>query len=75
MTPIPVSFTDVGARKRSWKDTLADKDETLLLKSIKKFGGLNSRDVEVSIDEEKREGAIFVGVFRCVGKFTWEETK
>ena len=70
-----VRFENVGACKRSWETTLKRIDFGTLYREVKKRGGIMSRGVEFCTDDDARTGSIFVGVFRCVGTFTWQNTK
>lgn len=67
-----VRFENVGACKRSWETTLKRIDFGTLYREVKKRGGIMSRGIEFCTDDDARTGSIFVGVFRCVGTFTWQ---
>lgn len=67
-----VRFENVGACKRSWETTLKRIDFDTLYREVKKRGGIMSRGVEFTTDDDARTGLIFVGVFRCVGTFSWQ---
>ena len=67
-----VRFENVGACKRSWETTLKRIDFDTLYREVKKRGGIMSRGVEFTTDDDARTGSIFVGVFRCVGTFSWQ---
>lgn len=66
--PVVVSFLEVGRGRLSWKATLARLDEGLMIREIRKRGALCSRGIEIT-DEDGCGGAIYVGGFRCVGKW------
>ncbi len=65
---VKVLFKDVGRRKASWEADLPVLDESALLRSISKNGGLASRDVDVTLNADG-SGVIIVGGFRVVGSF------
>ena len=67
-----VRFENVGACKRSWETTLKRIDFDTLYREVKKRGGIMSRGVDFTTDDDARTGSIFVGVFRCVGTFSWQ---
>lgn len=62
-----VLFTDVGRDKRTWNLLCEKVTGTVLWESIKRRGGLMSRDVEFDMDPEGN-GMIFAGM-NCVGRF------
>jgi hypothetical protein len=68
-----VKFDNVGACKRSWQTTLKAIDFKTLYREVKTRGGIMSRGVEFCTDDDACTGSIFVGVFRCVGTFSWRE--
>jgi len=66
-----VRFTDVGANKKSWTTAYAGPpDEYQLATDVKKSGSLMSRGIDISINEDGLSGAVIVGMFRIVGRFT-----
>lgn len=66
-----VRFENVGASKRSWEAVIEEVDFDCLYREVKKRGGIMSRGIEFATDDDARTGSIFVGVFRCVGTFSW----
>lgn len=70
-----VRFENVGAQKRSWETTLKKMDFNSLYRQVKTRGGLMSRGIEFACDEDARTGSIFVGMFRCVGTFSWKNNQ
>lgn len=70
-----VRFEEVGPQKRSWEATLKKMDFNSLYRQVKARGGLIWRGIEFHCYEEARTGLIFVGMFRCVGKFSWSNNQ
>lgn len=64
-----VTFSNVGRCKATFTTQLKSLGYRDLRRAVK----LCSRDVDFEIDEESRTGRIFVGGFRCVGEFVYEE--
>ena len=70
-----VRFENVGASKRSWEAVIEEVDFDCLYREVKKRGGIMSRGIEFATDDDARTGSIFVGVFRCVGTFSWTKNE
>lgn len=67
-----IQFENVGQHKLCWSEDL-DGSEQAILRALKKKSALISRGIDVVWDENGSGGAIFVGGFRCVGKFKVEK--
>lgn len=67
-----IHFKDVGRDKKSWPYECNNITESQLAKEAKLKGGLMSSCVEALIDDSGLTGAIIVGGWRLVGKFTIE---
>ena len=71
-----IHFQDVGRDKLCW-DEQTDNPVSmaaLVLNILKRKGCLRSRYVDVDWSEDTMSGEIIVGGFRCVGRFTVEES-
>lgn len=65
-----IIFRAVGRDKKCWTSILRPATDDLILREIRRHGGLASRDIDAMIDDDGTHGVIIVGGFREVGTFT-----
>jgi hypothetical protein len=74
-----IRFHDVGRDKAAWAVACAhtranvEGVERTALLAVKRKGVLISRGIDVVYDSEANEGAVIVGGWRMVGRFTLED--
>lgn len=70
MSKLTIKFRNVGRGKSCWTSILDPPSNELIMREIRLYGELASRDVDATIDDDGIHGRIFVGGFRKVGTFT-----